>query len=310
MQRRDKDEAAKINTNSNAGAGGNQPLGNQQLGNQPPGNQPFSNQPPGNQPPGNQPPNTLPSSHSALDPAMLAAALTNLAANQTPNNTSGNSSWLPQPVPPPTTANSALQQEALDAIRTSMSTLAEVLKNKQQIIPVYITQPQSPSITAVQDQKIIVEQTIETIEGRNLKSSIRSYFNKIREKLDTKEPVKVPYNTEKKDQVIGLLDHLVKLQEDIPPESLPNINLADMTVRIEYLREKLSGKKGLKRKIEQMYQKAVQDYNSADTATGNSVNQLSGTLQFIRKMVNFLPDEAIRKALDHKIDKVIRKMPQ
>jgi hypothetical protein len=103
----------------------------------------------------------------------------------------------------------------------------------------------------------------------------------------------------------GLLDYLAGLASALPPEKKQAFMDSDVHLKLEYLRSRLSGKRGLHRDVGK-FVRLPKSHNGAPITP----DRLRDTLQYIGQMTRFHPDPAIANVLRSRMSRVVRHLEQ
>ncbi len=98
---------------------------------------------------------------------------------------------------------------------------------------------------------------------------------------------------EKSSDLLGYLEHLAGF---LPEKQRSSFENSEMKLKIESLREKLKGKKGLKNQIEQNY-----SVNKKNQSIQMTKDKITDTLSFMSNLSDYHPDKEIGHALKDKI---------
>ncbi len=162
-------------------------------------------------------------------------------------------------------------------------------------------------LLAPEDEELIIEEQPELLEEN------RSSSNSVEDESDEYSTLKQK-TTEQSDffsqkaqfrnkQGGKLLDYLTNMVNYLPQDRQFNLLENEMHMKMQYLRAKLSGNKGLIRKINEQFQGFVKPEKPELT-----VNAISSTFKFIKNLSSYMPDRDMGNVIALKIDSILDKM--
>ena len=101
----------------------------------------------------------------------------------------------------------------------------------------------------------------------------------------------------------ALMEYLSGLTEHLPNKEKTRFQASDLKMRMEYLRERLSGSSGIRKRIE-----GEQTSSQPPTQTENlqvTSGRLADTFRFLQGLSAFFPDQDVGESLDRRLGSVI-----
>ena len=105
------------------------------------------------------------------------------------------------------------------------------------------------------------------------------------------------------DPRVRLLDYLVGMAKALPEEQRGEFLQSEMRLKIESLRNRLLGRRGLKRDLERYAPIRERDQEAHITA-----KRVADAMRFVQSMSGFLPDPSISSVLSSRLDGIVQKL--
>ena len=105
-----------------------------------------------------------------------------------------------------------------------------------------------------------------------------------------------------------MLDYLVGLAHDLPPDRAQNFEQSEFRLRIETLKAKLAGHGGLLKRM-QKYRDDAGVVNGTGQMKGPvTMAKIADTLQFLRRLAGDLPDHSVGTILQERAHGLLRRL--
>ncbi len=103
----------------------------------------------------------------------------------------------------------------------------------------------------------------------------------------------------------ALMEYLEGLARHLPDKPRKRFDASDIKLRMQYIRERLEGRSGLKQRVERRLLERPAAGREAVPDVKVTSSRLAGTLRFLRGLATLLPDREVKSSLDGKLDSVI-----
>jgi tetratricopeptide (TPR) repeat protein len=131
------------------------------------------------------------------------------------------------------------------------------------------------------------------------RQELKDYLAGVRKKLAEKEKEEGAKNP------VELLDYLGKLTDYLPESKKSDFRQSDARLKMEYLKSRLAGKEGLKKRIDK--DKTPVSSRKKDNAAV-SREKIKKTFAFLKDLTVFHPDHGIGKAIGKKLEAIISRI--
>jgi hypothetical protein len=105
------------------------------------------------------------------------------------------------------------------------------------------------------------------------------------------------------DTQIGLLDYLVGLASDLPQQKRETFEHSDIPLRIERLKSRLQGRRGLNEELGRFRDASRRKGSSELTPTS-----VAKTLEFLRGLSDYHPNTSVGNALSERVGRILNRM--
>jgi len=155
------------------------------------------------------------------------------------------------------------------------------------------------------DEESLASETGKEDEGEagearesELRKELKSFISDVRSNLDQR------YRAQDKNPV-KLLDYLANMSNYLPQESRFSHMGNEMRLRVESLRSRLSGRRGLFERIKSSF-----EFPEEHRAGGNALTSqnLVSTFSFIRELSHYVPDKNLSSIMRNKIERILGKI--
>ncbi|MBN1797067.1 MAG: tetratricopeptide repeat protein [Spirochaetales bacterium] len=155
-----------------------------------------------------------------------------------------------------------------------------------------------------EDEELILEEQPELLEENYVTSdSGEDDYEHVRQKASEHADFFSKKERFRNKQPGKLLDYLTNMANYLPQDRRFNLLESEMHMKMQYLRAKLSGNKGLIRKIHERFQDYVKPIGPELTT-----NAISSTFSFIKNLSSYMPDKDMGNVIALKIDSILDKM--
>jgi hypothetical protein len=103
----------------------------------------------------------------------------------------------------------------------------------------------------------------------------------------------------------GLLGYLENLTHYLPPFKRRRYLESDMKLKMSVLRNKLSGKRGLRERLQHGFH---EDYDQSERPVRLSEQNVEKTFEFISDLSSYIPDKDTGYAVKHKVSNILSSM--
>jgi hypothetical protein len=157
-----------------------------------------------------------------------------------------------------------------------------------------------------------LEKGVEEEPTVGLRQRLRDFLRRIRERLEQKpvaeleeEPLPVP----EPGRQAGLLGYLEELAEYLPEQEKSGFLRSDARLKIEYIKAKLQGKVGVKRRIETGYTPPSPPAPERSSRQGElSMEEIADTFAFIGTLAAHHPDKNLGTMLQSKVKGIVQRI--
>jgi hypothetical protein len=105
-----------------------------------------------------------------------------------------------------------------------------------------------------------------------------------------------------------MLDYLVNLTHELPPDRAKNFEHSEFKLRIESLKSKLSGRHGLLQRMQQYRDEAGMPNDSDSEPRPITASRIADTFTFLRRLAGNLPDHSVGEILQDRADGLLARL--